>query len=105
MRWLSTIAVAFSGASSQPVPFVPAFMQASAAGYQGAFPSVPGHNSACMWRAACDMAEVNVTVSNCVLWGSGVTAEVFPADGADLNIKAVLYVPAKPYSKPTRNFT
>lgn len=85
--------------------FVPAFLQASPLGYQGNFRTVSGHTSVCMWNAACDMTEVEIAVSNAIVWVTGSSAEGIPSDNANLNIVANLYTPQYPYSKSTRNFS
>jgi hypothetical protein len=84
--------------------FLPSFLQASPAGYQGSFRSVTGHTSINMWNAACNMTAIECTVSNALFWTSGAAAEGIPSDGANINITAVLYTPRVPLTRTTRNF-
>jgi hypothetical protein len=89
----------------QPLPFMPVAMQASPVGYIGSFRSVTGHNSVCMFRAAVDCEEIEITISNAVWFESGSASEAFPSDGANLQVVAVLYTPTFPYAGTTRLLT
>jgi hypothetical protein len=62
----------------------------------------------CMYRAACDMTEVEITLSNVLIWTNGNTAESFPSDNANLNVVATLFSPTLSNGNPvktTRNFS